>query len=178
MRRWLETEATGKRMCGFIVAFALGGFVYATLVVMFFHSLEVWLPLVVSESEFEQTPVILLAIGIIFSVVFEEVLFRLVPLAAAVKMECSFPKLMAVIAVSSVIFGYLHGILPELQRGEAPDFLLATLFIFIQGVFGFLLSLVFLKCGGYAGKFKKAFLASTATHILYNSIPSLFFLLL
>ncbi|MBI1957338.1 MAG: CPBP family intramembrane metalloprotease [Candidatus Niyogibacteria bacterium] len=176
MRRWLEAEATGKRMYGLIVAVVLVSLMCSLFAAMILQSLGVELPPVVDESKLLGTPFIpLVAHYIILAVLLEEIIFRFIPLSVAVRMKCSFTKLMAIAIASSVIFGFLHGILPALKRGDAMEFMNGVPFIFIQGVSGFLLSIAFLKCGGYAGKFEKALLASTAIHGLENSIILLLF---
>jgi membrane protease YdiL (CAAX protease family) len=55
---------------------------------------------------------------------------------------------------SSFIFGCVHGDITNVA---------------VQGLGGFVLCLVFLKCGGYRDGFK-GLAASSAVHILYNSI--------
>ena len=71
-------------------------------------------------------------------------------------------KLIQIILVSallaSIIFGWVHG---------------GFIFIFIQGIIGFIWSLLFIKCGGYRGGFsgyRKALLTTFVSHFTYNAV--------
>lgn len=86
--------------------------------------------------------------------VFEEFIFRLFPLVAAVEEWGRSKKIFLIVGLASGIFGLAHG-----------DFLL----VFVQGGLGVLLSLLFLKCGGLQKKYGKAFAVTSACHILVNS---------
>ena len=92
-----------------------------------------------------------------FGAAAEEFLFRFLPLVAILQITKNAPKndgwVLGVTIASSMLFGYLHGGVP---------------FIFLQGVLGFLLSVVFLKCGGFQGKFLKAIVASSLCHLAFN----------
>ncbi|NQU83941.1 MAG: CPBP family intramembrane metalloprotease [Parcubacteria group bacterium] len=83
----------------------------------------------------------------------EEVLFRFVPLALAVVIFGKSRKVIAIALMSSIIFGFLHG---------------GLVYIFIQGVDGFLWCLLFLKCGGFQWKNFKPLLICTTVHASLN----------
>ena len=85
----------------------------------------------------------------------EEVIFRHVPLLIAVLMYGKSPRIIGVMVVSSIIFGLIHG---------------GPLNLVFQGVGGFFLSIIFLKCGGFQMRPLKALFASTTAHFLYNLI--------
>ncbi|OGZ97663.1 MAG: hypothetical protein A2676_03635 [Candidatus Sungbacteria bacterium RIFCSPHIGHO2_01_FULL_51_22] len=60
--------------------------------------------------------------------------------------------------VLSAIFGAAHGNIIN---------------IFIQGVSGFMSLLLFLKCGGWQGRYVKALLTTGITHTLFNGVLTL-----
>lgn len=65
----------------------------------------------------------------------------------------NFSRLILGIIGVSIIFGYAHG---------------GLRFVLLQGVGGVLLSLCYVKCGGFAGKWWKPIVSSTSAHFLYN----------
>ena len=75
------------------------------------------------------------------------------PLAFLSGVGLSTAKVLVFAIIFSVIFGFLHGGIPN---------------IFIQGVGGFMYSVLFLKCGGLQGNYTKAIATSTAVHFLFN----------
>lgn len=92
-------------------------------------------------------PVILLGLATM-----EEVMFRF-PLALFVEGDWRMGDILIVAVLLSALFGILHG---------------GLINIFLQGVGGFLWSLVFLKCGGAEKNYAKGVLASTLCHFFFN----------
>ena len=108
---------------------------------------------------------------------FEEVIFRLIPLSIATLILGRSKYVLIVAIISSIVFGIRHGDLFN---------------IFKQGVGGFILCLMYLKCGGFQeglienlskgaektslgnytvlflGKHIKAFSTTSTAHILFN----------
>lgn len=92
----------------------------------------------------------------------EELIFRVTPMILAVGLFPKSAKIFVFVAVSSVIFGYLHGGWPN---------------IFIQGFSGCILSWVYLKCGGWNDDHMRGCLASTIAHFSINGFIALVILL-
>jgi membrane protease YdiL (CAAX protease family) len=85
----------------------------------------------------------------------EEFIFRLFPLTISVKLLGNSTIVIWVAVLSSVIFGYVHA-------GWAA--------VPIQGVLGFALALVFLKCGGLQKRSFKAFFVCVFLHFYINML--------
>lgn len=90
----------------------------------------------------------------------EELVYRALPVAiwwSASKSLKTYSLHLLFVAVlcSSVIFGYVHFGLKS---------------ILLQGVGGLVLSIVYVKCGGFNGKVIKPLLVSTLVHSLYNNV--------
>ena len=83
----------------------------------------------------------------------EELLFRFLFLADAVKYDASLKIVIGLSIISSVLFGFVHG---------------GAIKIPMQGVFGLVFCYVYLRCGGFQGRFVKATLCSTLSHFLWN----------
>lgn len=86
----------------------------------------------------------------------EEVIFRLLPLWLSVSVfKMTKGRVVLVAAVASVIFGYCHGGIGH---------------VLIQGLVGFLFSLVYLGAGGFKAEHPKGVFCSFAAHLTFNSI--------
>lgn len=85
----------------------------------------------------------------------EEVIWRLVPLGLGTTILGRSKYILIIAMISSIWFGIMHGNIFN---------------IFIQGIGGFILCIMFLKCGGFQKKYTKAFLTTSTTHILLNII--------
>lgn len=85
----------------------------------------------------------------------EEALFRFFPLLIAVALWGKSRLIIGVMVVSSIIFGFIHG---------------GPINLIFQGVGGFFLCIIFLKCGGFQKRPLKALLSSTTAHFLYNLV--------
>jgi len=95
-----------------------------------------------------------------FSVQIEELIFRVIPFFLSFIIFKRAPDIFYKTAValmlffiSTIIFGILHGGLVN---------------ILVQGVGGFILGIVYLRCGGYSGKVLKPFAVASILHFIYN----------
>src|SRR3989344_4839153 len=83
--------------------------------------------------------------SVLIAPILEEFLFRLIPLRIAVAIYL-FSKnkkvIFVIIVAASFIFGFVH---------------FGWLSVFIQGIYGLILSWVFLKCGGLNRNYLKAY---------------------
>lgn len=150
---WTEKEVRGYYVFLFMGIAVISDFVYSAGFCIIANHLGVELSPVT-----EQSPALTCDFWnmLIIMAFIEELLFRL-PLAIPVKRNWSAGSILVVAAILSVLFGLAHG----------ADH------IFIQGVSGFIYSIVFLKCGGFQRKFFKAFLIVTATHFLFNGLVAI-----
>lgn len=150
---WLDDEPSSMRMVGLC-------FVGALLLVGWSLGL-CYCILTVDESFFvakKPLGITIMSLKCLFVLVgagvFEEVLFRLLPLAVALRTWGLSGKTMLVALGTSILFAFAHGGIQHLL---------------FQGVGGMLFSLVFLKCGGARDRLLKATGASSTTHILFNA---------
>ncbi len=152
--RWLKKEACGK----WIVFYILCGVAIKITYDFGMFSLLNFSHIATSNmssgvAPIDKTPMFFLSM--LISAIFEEAVFRLLPLYLAVTCGLSTKKVIFVAVISSVLFGYLHG---------------NAFNLIFQGIGGLLFSLIFLKCGGLHFHFWKAFSVSTIVHLLFNSI--------
>ncbi|OGF24969.1 hypothetical protein A2331_00315 [Candidatus Falkowbacteria bacterium RIFOXYB2_FULL_34_18] len=148
---WLQEEIKGRRVPIFILKILIIDMIYCLfcLIILFFTDN------IFSKSG-QHGNISILSYSfpfVVFMLAFlEEIIFRL-PLSFFVKF--STPKTVLCFAIIlSAIFGYLHGGILNI---------VAT-----QGVGGFLICIVYLKCGGFQGKTLKPLICSTCMHALYN----------
>lgn len=152
---WLAQEKKGSAILFFIMN-CVGA---SALYTMIAGALTVFL---LPDSFFNDTPLLdemhrlgaFLPFIVLGAAAAEELLFRL-PLALAVWRWGTSWKVVLSAVILSAIFGAVHGTLMH---------------IFIQGVIGLVLSTVFLKCGGFQGRYVKATVASSATHAMFNGV--------
>lgn len=149
----LEREVCGwKAVIGFSLSASLVYLVWAICITNFYFLTGIW------QNEFvttTHTKDLFEVIGlIIFTPIWEEVVFRYMPLIIVIMLCGVSKKVLYCALIVSILFGFLHG-------GYAH--------IFVQGVVGILFSIVFLKCGGLQKKYIKAVSASTLTHFGVNS---------
>src|SRR3989344_2413076 len=85
----------------------------------------------------------------------EELVLRVLPLAALVWAKWPLTGILAYAVFSSVVFGGIHG---------------STYHILVQGVTGFAYALLFLKCGGLQRNYFKGFVAVFVAPLLFNGI--------
>ncbi|MEK7179268.1 MAG: hypothetical protein AAB727_03385 [Patescibacteria group bacterium] len=149
--RWLENEAHGKHLFYWMSGCLVFKLLYApaAVVAMFFLGITIS-PVPGFERFPELTPI--LFISFFGAAGLEEMLFRL-PLAIFVWLRFSIANILVIAVGLSAFFGILHG---------------GTTHILVQGVNGFALSLLFLKCGGCQGHEAKALLTTTTVHFLFN----------
>lgn len=159
---WLQIEVKGtKNVIGFAIIAC-----YVAMLLNFVSSIififtcgikisisDVLSPAVVSSLYF--------FIFLATAAISEEIVFRFFPLHIVVEIIKN-PRVVLIVAIIvSIIFGYLHG---NWQK------------IFLQGITGFVLSCVYLKCGGFQKRWLKALAASSLTHILFNLTLALIFI--
>jgi hypothetical protein len=103
----------------------------------------------------------------LFAAFYEEVLFRWIPLAPLLLMFKK--KHVGLLIFQAVCFSIFFGALHFWRYNGFPLVLQAILPLAIQGVIGFLYSLVFIKCAKKNSYFQfKALAFSTIVHFLYN----------
>ena len=151
---WLEKEWTGKKVVLYILAMDVAYFLVGTAIIMAFEKFGIGVSSLPSDAvEMAKTLTYNLPANMIGEVVLEELLFRAVPLFLAVWLGARRTGLLVVILISSAIFGAIHGNLPH---------------VFIQGFFGVIASVGYLKFGGMDGKILKPFTCVTVSHFLYD----------
>lgn len=148
--QWLQVEAYGKDVFLVVVAATALCWFWNAGILILMHFIGGGLSLVGQGNILVSR--IYSPVGVFGAALFEEIIFRL-PLAIFVERNWSTDKVLTVAVPLSAVFGYLHG---------------GIMHVFLQGVSGFMFSLVFLKCGGWQRNYAKAVLASTATHFLFN----------
>lgn len=148
---WIEKEERGINVFFFILRYAFLSLISSSLILIIYLSLDVRMkgPEVFSLHSGQELVWILTIMAFI-----EEAIFRL-PLVIFIRRNWSPKSVLIIAVILSVIFGLFHAGIQSLP---------------MQGVSGFLLSLVFLKCGGLQRKFFKAYLSSTAAHLISNLV--------
>lgn len=153
---WLEREPHGKFVCICMAYFLMAELLWVDFAINMLRTFE----FTVVSARATGIPIFTPSFPfVLYTAAFlEEFLFRL-PLTFLMEMKLSLDKVIGAAIVSSIVFGLCHG-----GFGN----------IFIQGVCGFLYSILFLKCGGYNGKYLKALVVTSSTHFLYNGILVIF----
>ena len=105
-------------------------------------------------------------LSFIINIAKEEMCYRFFPLVLAIEKWGNSNKILTVAVIVSIFFGLDHSSYPLLSK------------IFIQGVFGLILSITFIKCGGINKKYFKAFILTTVMHAIvsYSLINGIIFL--
>lgn len=156
LETWLDKEAMGWQAVRLTILCFIFNFIYSLTAILLIDYL-VGMPDVLFERTSKlANPSItdFFIVLVIIGPVMEELIFRFIPLYIILSPRSKdFNGVIIMATAASVIFGYLHG-------GIAH--------IFIQGVGGFLLCLLFLKCGGYHRRYFKGFCASFSAHALLN----------
>ncbi len=152
LRTWLAIEATHKKAALFTGLTFVAVLVWSIGLLLILSLLDRNLlagppdtPKLPSTPIFSIGFFILLGLGVLA----EETFFRYMPLMLAAASGFKIEALLFISVISSALFGYIHGGFP---------------YIAFQGVTGFLLCLLFLKCGGLHGHHFKALTASTLAH--------------
>lgn len=148
---WIKEEVKGKDIIPFIAICLLLCFLCSNLAVVILFWLNMYTPppKIGIATLTWYIPIFLLSFAFI-----EEIIFRL-PLAIFIQLEWPINEIVFMAIFYSAIFGFYHGGITN---------------IFIQGVGGFILCIIFLKCGGYQKKYLKAIIISTLAHFFYNAI--------
>ena len=168
---WLEEEPTGRQYWKFLfkswLIFLAYGVLFGIIILIYKEKANSptpdtfdWRFGKLADNLFFLSPAIFL-ITVIVLTSLEELIFRWLPLLAGVKIFGRSALTLITAISSSVIFGWLHGV-------SYPDHLKVFLFILLQGVLGFWLCLVYLKCGSFYKHNLKALFSSLAIHLSYN----------
>lgn len=154
---WLKKEARGKQVFLYIIGAVFLHLAWSLSALEIMRWLNISIPLMGNSIAPIFTPTLPILIFVL--ALMEEVFFRL-PLAFVVRVSRYFSvkSIGTALALASafflsILFGLCHG---------------SVYHIFLQGVGGFIYSILFLKCGGYQGKYLKPLMASTAVHFLFN----------
>jgi len=153
--KWLRYEVPRKRLLTFIlysiaIAFSLSVLSGAILISVDADLKDVKIGKKILTAGFFSTLFVCAAI--------EEIFFRFIPLYFARLLTKKTSIILFVAIISSIIFGDLHG---------------NAWHIFLQGISGFILCVVYLKCGGMQGKIIKPLSCSTLSHFGFNSFLTL-----
>lgn len=150
---WLDVEVKGAgNLFRFCTKLLVLDYILAFFAVWILARFGVYLS---GRSSGTHLPWGLFFLVLLGSVFLEEVVFRFIPLVLAVKRWGASPKVLVVAVVVSAAFGFAHGGFAHIP---------------VQGVGGLFLSVVFLKCGGFAGRFRKALAVSTLYHFVFDAI--------
>lgn len=155
---WLKKEAQGKAALFWIFAVVKINLVYSFTALWVLSHMGVVVPNIPGIEQIFTGGIIAILIVSAKYVLLEELTFRF-PLAILAWLQYSLGSVLVFALVLSIFFGLAHG---------SPEHIL------LQGVSGFFLSLLFLKCGGLQGRPFKALACAFSAHWLYNA--SLFFI--
>lgn len=152
--RWLGIEVPGGEFISFVGVCLLGGF--------FLNFFALWVMSafgVAPEPPRNKIPILVwwFPLFLFVAALIEEVIFRL-PLALIVKKWGNSWQLFIAIVLFSMAFGMAHGSVKNIP---------------LQGTFGLIYCLIFLKCGGLQRRYGKALCASTLAHVTMNGIIAL-----
>ncbi len=151
MIRWIEKEPSWLGVAGWVTLFLIFNVIYSIIVLPLIGFTPPGKPIL--EIDF-------IVWSLLIAPVLEEMLFRVLPLAIIsekVRYHGGSGWLLLGSAISSVIFGLMHG-----GWANVP----------LQGVAGFTLCLIFLKAGGRHGNYEKAGVAVFVMHSVYNVISA------
>jgi len=157
----ITTTPEQWRFYSLLLWLLLFDFVIAVSSVSLFQIQGVELP----ETVTEETPILslLFLIEIVLISLFEEGIFRIIPLVLVMKMTKKHSIIFGVAVLSSVVFGWIHG---------------SVYNILIQGFGGMLYSIVFVKYSQNGSRFLQASLVVICLHTVFNGIVGLILLLL
>ncbi len=171
VKEWLEDELSGSKFWIYILLFAFLSLAVSRLYILFWLAAKLFF--VIMKSFLAITKVVIVPteyypgfLNWLFSKLptfvcqwlREETLFRFLPIVFASCLATVVKRKLAcfaiVIAISSLGFGLYHS--------HSHNIIVLQIFL------GLLWSIVFLKAGGWNGRYFKAFLASFSVHALYN----------
>lgn len=171
-KRWIRNEPKGFwKTFDLLVRFTICIVVWCKLVSIavfpFLNAQDVILPTGRGITDF-------LVVWFFLALV-EEAFFRWIPLVIGLSFlkKRSVFFLLLISTFSSIIFGFVH--IPNYLQQKTPEISLVAaipLSLFVQGVLGFALSILFIKCADRNDTHLKlkAFLVTTTAHFLYNML--------
>lgn len=168
---WLEKEPTGRQYWKFLrktlvvmlcYNFSAGFFIVAWKLPKLFLASDVVAERIQIMADFilNGNPYLLFLL-LVKIVIWEEFCFRWAPLFVAVKFFKKRYLILLTLIASSVVFSWMHK--PE---SEADNW---YIFIFLQGMAGMALGVVYLKCGIFHGRVLKAAFSSFLVHYVFNA---------
>ncbi|MBI5152844.1 MAG: CPBP family intramembrane metalloprotease [Parcubacteria group bacterium] len=150
---WLKEEARGKHLYLLML-----GAIFFNIIWVFMGTwiISDFLLLYIPPARESNIPIFTWYFPFIlfWGALWEEIIFRF-PLDIIADICDKDGRILYAIIISSLMFGYLHG---------------GILYILFQGVFGFILCLLFLKSGGFQNNPYKALLVTTSTHFGNNAL--------
>jgi len=154
---WLEIKVSGEDSISFVGVCLVIGFLLTICASWIMATLGI-----APEPSRGKIPILVwwFPLFLFVAALVEELLFRF-PLVFYIENWGNSWQLFTAIILFSIIFGAVHGSVKN---------------IFLQGVFGFIYSLIFLKCGGLQGRYVKALCMSTLAHVTTNGIIALILL--
>ena len=150
LESWLNEEPYELEVPALIAKGLIVSFLYMILITSVYHFLKIDVRIWGHNSGTpinSELPFLMLWVAFI-----EEIIFR-VPLVIPMMFKAGTGTVVFCAVALSSIFGILHGSLMNIP---------------IQGVLGFIFSLMFIKCCKERGNLGKALLTSTAIHYSYN----------
>lgn len=152
---WLCDEAEKQRILFWFFMILLNclSFSYIISFLCFFMNIE--LPPRFIRINMIHWPNYLIFLFFFGLLIAEELIFHTIPFYFSVKFFKKPWLMFLVLVISSATFGFIHG-------GFTP--------IFAQGITGFLIGILYLKCGGAKGKIIKPTIIAIFTHYLFNEI--------
>lgn len=152
---WIEREAPLWQLPIYTLVFLAAAFWYSFLVFWILGEFGIYperKPSFSSITSVVHFPLVM----IVANALWEEIVFRFVPLALAIEVLRGWDRkviLVLFVVASSILFGWAHG---------------SFWFISVQGVFGFFWCILFLKFGGLRCYYPKAIFATTFIHASWN----------
>ncbi len=147
---WLGEEAVGRKIWWYIFLFVIGNLIYCSVVIYLLQCIGVHL------HERKNLGISFVTWSFFFllliDLAFEELFFR-IPLIIPITLSWSTRAILLYAIPFSIVFGLLHG---------------GFLNILIQGVAGFGLCILALKCGGLQGRPVRGFLVAYIAHVLFD----------
>lgn len=158
--RWLTERTTDRQKFKHVILFTFFILLYLNVAraILIFLAIHTSLPVETAGLYTAGNLAAFSLLNLVFtlgSAFLEERIFRL-PLAIFIGKNIDLENILVIAVLLSVLFGLAH--VNGTVAGQR---------IFVQGVSGFILSVLFLKCG-MQGDYGKALMATTFTHFLYN----------
>lgn len=154
LMNWLKEEVKGWDILKFIFFSVFMIFTLGFVAERIINALDYKIPYPLEGTNVPILSLQLLSL-ILIKGLLEETIWRFAPLSLGTIILGQSRLILIIAIISSIGFGIIHG---------------NFLNIFQQGIGGLILSIMFLKCGGFQGKYVKAFLTTSTAHILFNII--------